>query len=259
MPKPGSEYEAGFSRLFSHDEVYFTDPLRFNDPFDCTCLFCLKGSTEDDWRKFWAMKYPGETAEAVDRRVRETLTPGGCIDWESSGFDRKRLDVVMRMGLQEMRILCLSERWDSMLMWAHYGDSHRGLCLQFDHERVADKWACKAVAYRRHYPSFAEFLKTAPGGAATADFLLLNKATPWRYEHEWRILAYTGVSQTAPAVLPPRTLRGVLFGCMTSEEDKERVARWIGESGNRDVMLYDLERHPEEYRLMRTKREPQRG
>jgi hypothetical protein len=29
-------------------------------------------------------------------------------------------------------ILCFSRNWDNLLMWSHYGDSHRGVCLGFD-------------------------------------------------------------------------------------------------------------------------------
>jgi hypothetical protein len=29
-------------------------------------------------------------------------------------------------------ILCFSRNWDNLLLWSHYGDSHRGVCLGFD-------------------------------------------------------------------------------------------------------------------------------
>lgn len=254
LPEPEGRYETGFRRLFSHNEIYFSHPLRFNDPFDCTCLFQLKGSTEEDWRKFFAIKYPEETAHQISDRIRRILRPDGSTDWRYSGFDRERVDSVMREGLEEMRVLCFSEEWDSILMWAHYGDSHRGVCLQFDCGRIEEKWDCEKVVYRSDYPSFAEFLQTALDGAATSRFLLLNKASQWRYEREWRILAYTGVSQTAPATLQKGALRGVLFGCLTSEEDKARVTSWLEESGRQDLNVYDVSRHSEEYRLTRIRR-----
>jgi hypothetical protein len=33
---------------------------------------------------------------------------------------------------QSYRVYCLSEVCDSSLMWAHYADSHQGVCLEFD-------------------------------------------------------------------------------------------------------------------------------
>src|SRR3954471_5525958 len=29
-------------------------------------------------------------------------------------------------------VLSLSERWNSVLMWSHYADNHRGVCIEFD-------------------------------------------------------------------------------------------------------------------------------
>jgi hypothetical protein len=29
-------------------------------------------------------------------------------------------------------ILCFSRNWDNLLLWSHYGESHKGLCLGFD-------------------------------------------------------------------------------------------------------------------------------
>ena len=33
---------------------------------------------------------------------------------------------------QGMGISCLSESYDSLLMWAHYANSHRGICVEYD-------------------------------------------------------------------------------------------------------------------------------
>lgn len=29
-------------------------------------------------------------------------------------------------------ISCFSKKWDSILMWSHYGDKHKGICVEFD-------------------------------------------------------------------------------------------------------------------------------
>jgi len=254
IPARDSEREEGFRRLLTHNELYFSHPLAFNDPFDCTCLFRLKGSTADDWRAFYADKYPQESSQQIDERVARILGADGTTTWAKSGYDRERLNQVLRAGLEEVRIVCLSERWDSILMWAHYGHSHGGVCLQFDHECLASRWMCEKVVYRSGYPTFREFLATGPTGETTGPFLLLNKANPWRYEREWRVVAFTFVSKTAPAVLPEGALRSVHLGCHVSDEDRDRILSWVKESGRKDLAVYDVKRHSEEYRLIRMKR-----
>ena len=29
-------------------------------------------------------------------------------------------------------ISCFSKSWNSTLMWSHYGDKHKGICVEFD-------------------------------------------------------------------------------------------------------------------------------
>src|SRR5437879_3144630 len=42
-------------------------------------------------------------------------------------LDRTRTVHVTNNG-----VLCLSRSWNHILMWSHYGDKHKGICLGFD-------------------------------------------------------------------------------------------------------------------------------
>ena len=46
------------------------------------------------------------------------------------------------------RIYCLSARADSQLIWGHYADHHRGVCLEFDERTKAALAAAKARGVR---------------------------------------------------------------------------------------------------------------
>jgi hypothetical protein len=46
--------------------------------------------------------------------------------WQLTLGNTKR-DIVERHG-----VLCFSRSWNNILMWSHYGDRHRGICLGFD-------------------------------------------------------------------------------------------------------------------------------
>lgn len=53
--------------------------------------------------------------------------------------DKKLRDAFKKMKLEmhEQRgLLCFSTKWKNPVMWSHYADKHRGLCLGFD---VADE------------------------------------------------------------------------------------------------------------------------
>ena len=38
-----------------------------------------------------------------------------------------------------VRVLCLSDKFDNILMWSHYSNSHKGICLKFNKFKISDR------------------------------------------------------------------------------------------------------------------------
>src|ERR1700690_2518983 len=85
--------------------------------------------------------------------------------------------MVMRLTLNQMTaqfgLLCFSSDWKDPVIWAHYSDKHRGLCLGF--EIPDDK--CRAVIYVSERVTFP----TSPS-KADSDRMLFTKYSNWKYE-----------------------------------------------------------------------------
>lgn len=81
-------------------------------------------------------------------------------------------------------VLCMSKGWDSPLMWAHYGDSHKGMALGFE----VPAGLYPAVEYVEKRPSREEMGLGDEGGmsVATMGRLIKMKAKGWAYEQEHR-------------------------------------------------------------------------
>jgi len=77
-------------------------------------------------------------------------------------------------------ILCFSADWIDPVIWAHYSDKHKGLCLGFE---IPDEH-CKKIKY----VSQRLTLPACPT-LADADALLFTKYINWRYEQEIRVWA----------------------------------------------------------------------
>lgn len=85
-------------------KLRFTQPSAFNDPFDCLPSYSF---------------------------IPEQLMPG------YAGFEEL---AALFYGLEkdssqfndDTAIFCMSQVWDSILMWAHYADSHKGFVVGFD-------------------------------------------------------------------------------------------------------------------------------
>lgn len=100
-------------------------------------------------------------------------------------------------------VLSLAERWDCPLMWSHYADEHRGLCIEYD----TTENACpniKAVDYRRprsiKVSDLVEWKVNGSANAAKAiyDTFFFAKAPQWRYEREWPDINTSGRASSAP-------------------------------------------------------------
>nr|WP_315495245.1 DUF2971 domain-containing protein [uncultured Rhodoferax sp.] len=85
-------------------------------------------------------------------------------------------------------IICFSEVWTNHLMWAHYGDKHRGMCLGFDvpnsHPGLTK---IQYIAKRVECPEDLRSIDT-PLSRDTLNTLLCRKHDAWAYEREHRLL-----------------------------------------------------------------------
>lgn len=98
----------------------------------------------------------------------------------------RRLVREYRTGFDAMTgLVCFSEDWTSPVMWSHYADKHRGICLGFDVLRSS----IQKVQYeeKRLLPDLGG--SDEPFGLTEEhrDMLRRTKCHEWSYEREWRM------------------------------------------------------------------------
>lgn len=79
-------------------------------------------------------------------------------------------------------ILCMSTTWREPLLWGHYADKHRGICLGFE---VPDGLPWVGVEYTAERPT-AKFSDAVTPEAARR--LIATKFKAWEYEREHRLV-----------------------------------------------------------------------
>jgi hypothetical protein len=78
---------------------------------------------------------------------------------------------------REFGLVCFSRNWHNPVLWGHYGDHHRGICLGFD----LNPTKAQEVSYKRERPQLNQL------DLATANNLLHVKFIDWKYEEEIRM------------------------------------------------------------------------
>lgn len=91
-------------------------------------------------------------------------------------------------------LLCFSRDWHNSVQWAHYAQSHHGLCLGFD---IPDE-LLRRVQYQRRRMTIDPSVIEAEGAAAKALMadLISIKSSHWRYENEVR--CFVGLEERDP-------------------------------------------------------------
>ena len=249
--EPGVLYKYGkfdeyTEKIFTNNEIYFSSPDEFNDPFDSKPHLTYDGTLKERKRylcKLYQKKYPTRSKE-------EILT-----DVEMEIITKRRDRIVLEEALEKARellrkelgICCFTEIRDNILMWAHYAKQHTGFCLEFDVNN--DFFRLLTCAIKVEYDEILPVLNvlkidTYPKGELGGK--LLTKACDWEYEQEWRIVDY----KKGPGIqdFPEDALSGVILGCRISQENKENVFRWCRKRKHPPT-LYEAKEKQKEFGL----------
>lgn len=134
-------------------------------------------------------------------------------------------------------ILCLSSVYDSLLMWAHYADSHQGFVVGFDSD--SPFFTEQAVADGTGRPLEVIYSSTRP--TLSMDeikdlSIFTTKGRVWDYEKEWRMIMpldrankIIGTGQSAVHLFsfPKSSVHSIIIGSRTQKEIKSEVIRTV--------------------------------
>lgn len=211
-----------------NDELYFALPSTFNDPFDCNPT--LEGDLTIDQLKILLLKMienrvlkeansslknlrlEGQKSKSFAEKFASTEAANtvGYLKYlasdpsNSHSPDYQEFYYLMERVKKELNfhykygICCFSESYLDPLLWSHYGDQHRGLCIGYSTDRIPMPVPQKVV-YGEDRNLKASLLYQAlieNEEQAKNDLnhnFLLRKATDWKYEKEWRLIGESGL------------------------------------------------------------------
>jgi hypothetical protein len=120
--------------------------------------------------------------------------------------------------IQQFRLCCFSTHRDSLLLWAHYADNHRGICLEYELPEEVFRTQFFPVKYSDVQPVLNNVNRDPAAGTLSIHIdreaaVFLTKSTDWAYEGEYRTLrlAEQPDSRGEKHALPG-TLSAVYFG-----------------------------------------------
>jgi hypothetical protein len=189
--------EAHLTALLTTRTVKLSRPDTFNDPWDCRVHYrvptdapglqrLLQWLTEQHRKRFPHISEAQRTKIAHDFMVIPEKLEASFVQMEEEMY---------RALCKQYRVYCLSEKPDSPLMWAHYTESHKGICLEVDATTApfTQHDGTTKVTYSAIYPAH---------DMVTVGYEpLITKSDDWAYEAEWRIVAEERGGAQAPGTI----------------------------------------------------------
>jgi len=117
------------------------------------------------------------------------------------------------------------------LMWAHYGDNYRGICIGYNFNlnsnNISEEQKEKKIEILHHlYPiqySKKRFVSTTVKEALLHKFFYLRKSKDWRYEREWRLIYEKGELENEEGFLQLDFISEIYLGTRVDETIKKTV------------------------------------
>lgn len=184
----------GIKGVVQAGTIKFTHPSDFNDPFDCMPSsrlgeFVDLQQINPSLHKAWS-SHVGSPAQRLlgkerSRRIlREKIENGDLL----------------HLLLEHSSVLSLSKIPDSILMWSHYANFHRGAVVEFkipiNNRPISLTNSYKElialdVIYSSDRPKL-EFTGAQADGSETLRQIYLAKSEHWAYEQESRVIKRQG-------------------------------------------------------------------
>ena len=230
------------------NKMWYSAPCNFNDAFDCDVAI---------------------DEQAIFNNILPLISGGRAIrkgspKWiQYKGSLHKQIKILQKLFANQkisMGITCLSEAPDSILMWSHYANNHRGFCVSYNLLALNQKLQFSAVPVLYTQDRVCLHSISLDQDKLSKETMSLfiksitSKSTDWSYEKEWRIIQDETAcgpkwdDKNKGALLDTISPSSIILGCCASDE---LTSVLMQHCQNHKIPLYKMEKDPLLYRLNR--------
>jgi hypothetical protein len=180
-------------KIIENAELWFSEPSKLNDPFDCWNFlrFDFSQAQLAKYTQNWGLSNVSLSAVQL-LSLRDEVS--------ENAKQRTRQSSLLSMSLNEYNVL----------MFSHYCDSHTGCVLEFRNLETAWGESAQSVDYCKKMPN-AQFFDIYQDHIEMEKFIYLKKSLEWEYEKEVRFFRYKKPSGNRS--FPRECLSAIYFGC----------------------------------------------
>ena len=105
----------------------------------------------------------------------------------------KNLCKELNLYKKKISVACFSEEKDNILLWAHYANNHKGICIEYSALDLLQLFQCflLPVIYQKDLPTLSSIMEINSLSSYKIAFERIStKSDIWNYEKEWRVIKY---------------------------------------------------------------------
>lgn len=251
MPLFGNERRMRVKGLFEEHEVWFPKSTQFNDPFELNFTPSFEATLTE---KIEAYARLIQRKQGLTESLAKAHASSEFLGLGADGIERwekKRLESFIETQKNHTGIFSLTKHKDDILMWSHYANDHKGICIELspncNDEEHLDFWGnILPVKYyeKNNLPEINLYrIRDDPVKAVTNCFL--TKANQWKYEAEWRTIDMKGPGLKK---MPEGIISSVVLGCCIKPEDRDFIID-LASNYLAPVKIFQADKNPRYYEL----------
>lgn len=216
-------FHDGFEHILKNNTLKFTDPEEFNDPFDCNERFLEIVISPE-----------AEKQQILEAGIKHNI-PRNILRQQFRRIgDNSVYKKALKQKKKDFKVSCFSEVSDDVLMWSHYADRHKGLCLGFDLNILCPEY----VLYPVNYIDDVQQIDGMANTPYVFYYWVTFKASRWKYEKEIRAVSKNGLSIIP---FPKDALREVTFGCNVTMSTINSTLKELKKLRYRNLLVFKME------------------
>ena len=225
-------------KMLLEQALYCSSPINFNDPWDGKPYF----NTEVLNDPIELQKHVSWVVDLCRRKTKMTTIDINRMEYALQTDPKRRDEILIEFSegmsseiSSQYRVYCLGPDPQSQLMWAHYANSHQGICLEFS---LRNDVFCGAI--KCQYLTDFPIMRAHENDEASTLQMLLAKSHVWEYEQEYRLIAQENefvrcgdvlVTENNYLKFPKGALTSIIIGCQANYEEihelVQKTAPWV--------------------------------
>jgi hypothetical protein len=233
-------------KVLTENKIFFSSASKFNDPFDSSInIQKEKIETISDSRaieyikKLIKMENPSLSDEECEAQAKNKYDKNLKNDPENIVFSHK---YAQDAAYENFGIFCLSEIRHNILMWSHYANSHRGICIGFNTATLSayfleffKKYQLAISPFKVYYQENCPIIDPEQPAKINFERQFTIKSIDWNYEKEWRFILFDRTN--IEIEIPNEAISVIILGCRIPRKSRMEIIELL-RNKNMDLVLF---------------------